>query len=641
MSCLITLCGRLENCIMMIDFKDYASELQRKLNTQLAEFNSVFVKYLSDNDWFGITPKWESGRVMIDPEDFEPFTDRFHLFFQNYTLKTNEKNELLLSILEDRFPDTSGKLKRFYQEYEVSEEIIYYLTDFLVYYLPKDLCIMNDSEVAELLANAYRDMPKQYGIVLCTLFIWLKDTYKTRYSNDYVMSIRKERSDANGAYDMEEYLTLMYFLFNEDYILEHDMYGQAAHSKNHVDTWLFLALHYICALRNSDLVRIAHPRLTMEPAEVLQRVEEETFPDEDARLTLYSITWRLSVLPLTPNKTKRHSGIASVKFCVPESCEVLIGTLFALAEAHRQIKGVPDEEPLIRCISDYDRITRYMGDEIGSLFLEANFRSRSMNKSYMQSVFLLTDDILEHDDVFHVKGYILAALARSHKGSYGDFSASTAVYLKDAKLSGLTPEFVARELFERGVLSFIPSMLLKMITRGDYNKLPVHKQTLLIQQLDLSPGEVEQVVSISNRSKKQAAELVRRFYPDDENRTGSILQTLHRIANGNAVSKQDECLCLITAMKRFCPYSDRSSCIGCEYEISTKSTVFLMVSEYKRLYQLYHQTSDERIKGKYRALIKETVLPAMDELLQCIQEQYGEEALRSLEQMIKEGTANV
>jgi len=41
---------------------------------------------------------------------------------------------------------------------------------------------------------------------------------------------------------------------------------------------------------------------------------------------------------------------------------------------------------------------------------------------------------------------------------------------------------------------------------------------------------------------------------------------------------------------------------------------------------------------KYRTLMKETVLPAIDELLQCIKEQYGDNALKSLEKIIKENT---
>lgn len=620
----------------MIDFKKYASYLQEQLHIEMLDFNSVFMKFLVDNEWFGINPVWHDGVLMIEPNDFQPCYDKIKDFFANYTLEIEDKNSILISMLKSKLLDTTDKLELFYQEYGAPDEIVYYFTDFLLKHLKKDMCIMDDNDVEELLIIAYDELSKQYGDILVSFLRWLKDGFKTIYLNDYFMSKRQDKSVTNEAYDSEEYLELLYCLFNEEYILENDMYVCAAQSKNYVDTWLFLALHFICALRNSDIVRIHHPRLTMKPEEVLKQVIQGDFSDEDSRLTLYSITWRLTALPLTPNKTKKHSGISSIKLCIPESVEVHMGTLFAIAEAHRQLYNIPDDESLIRVISDYDRITRYMGDEIGALFLESNFRTRAVNKSYLQSVFMLTDDILENDDEFNTKGYILAALARSHKGSYGEFATTTAIYLKDAKLSGLTPEFVAMELFERGVLSFIPSMLLKMITDGDYNRLPVHKQTELIQELDLSPSEIESIVAISNKLRAQSAELIEEIMADEDDKRNSILRILHRIGNGNAVSKQDECLCLISAMKKICPYYDKSSCIGCKYEISTKSTVFLMISEYNRLLALFNDTTNERLKEKYKTLIKEIVLPAVDELLQCVQEQYGEEALKSLEKIVME-----
>lgn len=620
----------------MIDFREYANKIKQIYQIEDENYSEKLMHFLVDNNWFGIKPVFEGGVLYVDPSEFEHYLPAIQQFFSSNGMDVSDKNTQLMCQFMDVLPDTASKLQKFYEIYDFPVEVEYYLTSFFLKFLRKDICMLNDNDVEEFVTIVFYELTKQYGDIITFFLSWVKEHYKTKYINGYSMNKRLDTSKQTEAYDIEEYLQLLYCLFNEDYIMDNDMYKSAAQHKNFVDTWLFLSLHFVCALRNTDIVRIAHPRLTMEPEEVLQRVEDGTFPEEDARLTLYSITWRLSVLLLTPNKEKKYTGISSIKLCFPESIEVHMGTLFAVAEAHRQISNIPDDEPLIRIISDYDRITRYMGDEIGALFLESNFRTRAANKSYLQSIYMLTDDILENDDEFNVKGYILAALARSHKGSYGEFATTTAVYLKDAKMSGLTPEFVARELFERGVLSFIPSMLLKMITDGEYTKLPVQKQTELIQQLDLSPKEIENIVATSEKAKKQSTALVRELISETDNSRETILNILHRIGNGNAVSKQNECLCLMSAMKRFCPYSDRTSCIGCKYEISTKSTIFLMVSEYNRLFELYQKSTDERMKNKYKALIKETVLPTMEELLQCVQEQYGDEALKSLEKIVKE-----
>ncbi len=298
---------------------------------------------------------------------------------------------------------------------------------------------------------------------------------------------------------------------------------------------------------------------------------------------------------------------------------------------------MPDDTPLVRCISDYDRITRYMGEEIGSLFLEANFRSRSVNKSYLQAFDMFSDDILGTSGM-QMKGYILAALARSHKGSYGEFARTTAVYLKDANFSGLTAEFVAMELFERGVLSFIPAMLLKMITGTEYDRLSVQKQTTLIKILDMTPNEVEEIVKISETAQNKAKQTVVRVLGAENNQKDELIQILHNIGSGMAVSKQNECLCLMTALHKICPYADRKQCIGCEYEISTKATVFLLVSEYNRMLSLYENTKDTLTRNKYKTLLKKHILPSLDEILQCTGEQYGDKAREMFEEIIRENT---
>ena len=78
----------------------------------------------------------------------------------------------------------------------------------------------------------------------------------------------------------------------------------------------------------------------------------------------------------------------------------------AFCEAHFQLQ-IPynAENPLIRRIKTYEKITSYMGEEIGNLFLERNFSSRSANKSYLQSVAMLADDVLEEKSELNIKGY--------------------------------------------------------------------------------------------------------------------------------------------------------------------------------------------------------------------------------------------
>lgn len=609
----------------MVDFRDFVSELMSKAPPSEKNNIHAVISFFVDNDWFGDKPAFKDGHVLLDDTQVQLYTDPLRSF-----LSENRNISVLLEKLTAKLPITAKNLQEFSKDLSLPATALYFLLDFILFRLEKELFLHDDNEIVTLLSFATMDMTKAHGDLLTFFLAWLLKKKKTRFKRNYVMEKRYTMELQSQAYSFDEYLELMYYLFNEAYIESNEMYSQAAASKNFTDTWLFLSLHFICSLRYTDLKRIYHPDLPYPPEEVLQRIHDGTFSGTDCKLVLLSITTRMCLLPFVPNKTAAASGIASVKFHIPASCENHFGMLFALAEAHFQLAGA--DGPLIRNISSYEDINRYMGEEIGNLFLFSNFRPRSATKSYLQAIDLLADDILdEQTEGPSIKGYLLAALARSHKGSYGEFAATTFEYLKDAKLSGLTPEFVAFELLERGALSFVAADLLKIITGNAFSRASVSTQTALIKELRLRPREIEGIVSAVSKGKAQAQKTVSSLIASD----ADVLNILHRIGSGEAFAKIPESLCLITACGKLCPYSDRKHCVGCEFEVSTKSTFYLMLSEYKRLKLLYGQASSSHEKEKYVKIVRAVLLPKLDEMLSCIKETYGDATFSEYEEILK------
>ena len=613
----------------MIDLKLYINNLFNSISEPQNKDMNDIVLFLQSNDWFGMKPTLTNGSVMLTDEQVATFTEPLIYFLSNESTTT-----VLLNKLDEQYPYTSKHFQTFCKNQELDEDSIFYITDFLLYRLDRELPFYDDNAAIELVKYATSDLIKGHGDYLTFFMSWLRDKIKTNYHHDFIMDKRYTMDIQNEAYEFDEYLSLLYYLFNEDYIEENDMYQKAADSMNYTDTWLYLSMHFICSLRLTDLERIYHPDLMYSPEEVIEKIRNDEFNDNDAQMILLSITTRMCVLPMNVHKTDGTSGVGSVKFHVPSSCETHFGKLFALAEAHRQLNGKRDI-PIIRKINTYQEITRYMGAEIGSLFLESDFRSRSATKSYLQSIYMLSDDILDDGKTdSNVKGYILAALARSHKGAYGEFANTTLEYLKDAKFSGLTPEFVAFELLERGVLSFIPSILLKMLKGNEYERLSVSNQTKLHKELDLTPREIDTTITVVDQGIRQAELAVKEIISSNTD----IMTVLHRIGSGQAFSKESECLCLSTALGEPCPFANKRQCVGCKYEISTKSTMYLMISEYNRLKNLYSNVNNDIEKKKYKKLITKIILPKIDEMLYCIQKDYGQEVFEQYETMIKEYT---
>ena len=616
---------------MAVDLKSYLEKILIELGVDTLKNREKVSGFLLDNDWFGVSINLEN--YTITDEDAKVLKNHIKDYFM-----TPPGVESMGVIFAKRFPSTSDLFTQFSKEQKLSKINRFYLLDFLAYYLTKDLFLYSNTDVEKLVEVATEVLTKTLGDNLIQFIKWLLDKGVTHYRVSFEMTKRYTIESINGAYELDEYLQLMYYLFNEEYITSNNMYFKAADSKNYADAWLYLALHFICALRTTDLLRLGHPKLTRKPKEVLEAVASGTWSSSEARRTLLSITTRLTYLNITPNKTNRTSNVTQLKFQVPESCQVLIGTLLAICEAHYQI-GSPysskTSNALIRRISTYEQISNYMGDEIGNLFLERNFSSRSANKSYLQSVAMLADDILEEKSELNIKGYFLAALARSHKGEFNEFAQTTTTYLKDTQLGQLKPEMVAKELFERGVLSMIPSMLLTIVTRGKYKELSPNQQTKMIKSLDLTPSEIEKTLELSIRADLRSQQALKTLI---ENNVGAdqLLTVCHRIGNGEAFSKQGESMCLLSALGKLCPYDDRQHCVGCQYELQTKSTLLLLIGEFNRLNKQYTKLKNDLERGKVRAILEKQIKPCLTEMLQALSEQYGEDVLSDYEDIIKE-----
>ncbi|HEN8934290.1 TPA: hypothetical protein U9D33_000558 [Streptococcus agalactiae] len=614
---------------MVVDLKNYLERILVELGAATIKHREKVSGFLLDNEWFGVSINLDD--YTISEKDAEVLKNHI----KDY-LTTPPGIKSMEGIFSKKFPSTSELFVQFAEQEKLSETNRFYLLDFLAYYLTKDLFLYSDAEVETLVEVATEVLTKSQGNILIQFIKWLLNKGVTRYRVSFEMTKRYTIESANGAYELDEYLELMYYLFNENYIIKNDMLCKAANSKNYADTWLYLGLHFICALRSTDLERLGHPKLTREPLEVLEAVVDGTWSSSEARRTLLSITTRLTYLNLTPNKTKNASNVAQLKFHVPESCQVLIGTLLAICEAHFQLQ-IPynAENPLIRQIKTYEKITSYMGEEIGNLFLERNFSSRSANKSYLQSVAMLADDVLEEKSELNIKGYFLAALARSHKGDFNEFAQTTTTYLKDAQLGQLKPEMVAKELFERGVLSMIPSMLLTIVTRGKYKKLSPSQQTQMIKSLDLTPIEIEKTLELSIRADSRSQQALKTLVENNVD-PEQLLTICHRIGNGEAFSKQGESMCLLSALGKLCSYDDRQHCVGCQYELQTKSTLLLLIGEFNRLNKQYQKLKNELERGKVRAILEKQIKPCLTEMLQALSEQYGEAVLSDYEDIIKE-----
>ena len=130
------------------------------------------------------------------------------------------------------------------------------------------------------------------------------------------------------------------------------------------------------------------------------------------------------------------------------------GRIIAIATAHYELS--PQAESFVVPTTNIFLIQQFFGDDFVEACERKNFSGRRANKALLQSVEFAGR---QHEQLQPMVAYHLDSIMRSHKLSYGRPSDTTATYLKDATFTGLTPEFVAYQMFERGVC-----ILLELIT---------------------------------------------------------------------------------------------------------------------------------------------------------------------------------
>lgn len=601
------------------------------VNNDNEELRDELIDFLSNNKWFGYKLMLKDEEVFIDDDFIAKHDKIIRQFIKENQADDCEKLNISLNLIHENFPATAAILKEFLlMSSKDVENIDDHNKNFIVRYLlnnlSNEITKISNVEAKSLVEDSLNYLSLTNAQVLCRFLIYTKQYHKVLYTNDF--EIEKESLPDNDAYEVDEYCRILYHMFHPEYIDDNNMYYKAANSKNYIDTWLFISLHFICALRNSDLVEMPHPILPYEPEKILEDVSNDNFAIEHSLFVLQ--TFIENIGNRKPNKTKSHN-VSDIKFFVPKSVEEHIGKLLAIAESWYQLERC--EGPLIKVVTRYKDICTNMGEEIGDLFLDSNFHTRKANKSYMQMIEVLTDSVIGVNEDFNVKGYMLVSLARSHKGSYGKFAQTTIKYLKDQKMTGYSPEFVAKELFERGVLSYIPKMLLSMITEKESDKFDIHTQTKMIEELSLSPLETEQTVTLSETTSSKANELVKSLLTSNDEK--AIIEIIHKIANGEAVSKNEGAFCLLTACKLPCIKPLNRNCSICEYDVLTKETLFKLINEKDRLLTLYKESNNSLEKEKIRQSAK-IIATKLDEMFTCYKEMYGEEDFSILKNVLKE-----
>lgn len=583
------------------------SRRNSKFRCQIQYDRDNFISFCEGNNW------WEIHHVdckslpldgkkfgyAVYKEDAEILMKHIQIWIWGYQQPANIKFGIVIDALTNKYPETAKKLLEFEAKHHTADAALIDMAQLLYVFLSSELHLMSSEEIENTIVSRFS---AESTIIACeTLFKFL---HFGKYSNRIFTANRTGIEVDTTAYAVEEFGIMICHIVNDNTIAHKDLIAKAVGNKRYADLWLYVALHIFAAWRTSDFIRMVAPILPYAPEETLEKVKNHELTQAEAiniaEYFIVSNCLRLS----KPNKTKGTAGVPDLYFHCPQSCLEPFGKILAIATAHYQL--CPTAENFVTPVNDWLAIKRFFGD----IFLEAcgnrAFSGRRANKALLQSVEFQGR---EEDQLPPLVAYHLASIMRSHKINYGSVSETTDIYLHDAAFSGLTPEFVIHQMWERGVCSFIVDAMLRICYEEKYSQLSVAQQTQAIKELGLTPVVVANTLTCVQNSMDRALDIVMAEFQDKE----SIEAALKNMALDNGTGKYPDVFCLLKANGKSCSHKANPDCKGCKFEILTKATLLRYATIYQKLADTTLLSEEEKNRRKY--LCNTVVWPRLVEIL--------------------------
>ena len=617
------------------DFWGYILDIAQKTDSLFVMNNTDranLFDFFDINEWFGtgLNPDQKdfiNGRIRIEADDMivRCIEERLRLWMSAYKRSNGEKYSLLLGYARDLWPVTADAYDRMIRSRKSSDKAeAWQLLDFFLCELTKELDQYRADEIENLVAKAAGVLTTEQENLFSVFWSRIKG------NNDNAIAFRfqphgKSR-EPKEAYTKGAFSKMAYLVFNPSSWQENHLVEKACSNGRHANLWAFISLHFVCGLRDTDIIKLPKPSLPYG-GEVFR---EKVIAGEISEFGRYAreLSYRLTACPFLPYKTRGYPNIPEVKVFIPDALEAPMGMILSIAASYKD--NIKAGDGFIQADRDLVRIEAFFGRDFSVLLGGKNFVSQSANKAYLQGLAMAG----EQDGSSRANGYLIAALARSHKGGIASIPEATEAYLKNAKFNGLEAEEAAWEITQRGVFGFIPHVLLEICYGKDYSRLSIPAQTKVIKELGLKPTVIETIVRLKEKGIAESRKAVSEMVCGKD-----VKEVINRIAGGQAGARNPSSACLMTASGHACRFPENSGCIGCKYEIHTKTGLHLLMKEYARMYRLLQDENG----WKYRALIRETVLPILAEYVSTLREHPGadEESIRMIIERGMEGYAHI
>lgn len=610
------------------DLRDLVSMDDVVLQTMVPEDNgfrpkkfnhrTALLDFCNENHWWNLYHRSSDDCVVASPifgkvlKDSEApdFSKHIQLFLTTFGRKPSEKLALVLHSNEETFPTTAALLSEYFLPFVDAPACAWEMADMLFFALSKRHSEISDLSMEEI-QFIVEDFKRECGVTCCKLLFDFVE--KKVRSSTHIKYSRTGYKRDTSAYSLESFAIINYVCLDPEAWKAERLIDKAINNPVYANLWLFVSGHCVSGIRDNDYSRLPPPWLPDSPEETLAKIRAASENGQDltdilnnARSVTVSFLAKIEDLSLTPHKTENVSNVSPLYFDIPRSCFDSFGIILSIAAAHYYLSAQSSS-----CAKAYEHSGTFISPStdkndcwmfFGPKFVKAcdgiAFSGLRANKAFLQS---REYEYSHQDGASPYVSYALASAMRSHKGGYGKLSETTAIYLRDSSFSGMTPEFVAKQMLERGTCSWVVDRVFATCFGQKYTALTITGKTQVIKDANIDAFELVAIKDLIQAEQDEVANEI----ADVLNSPDAARSFLDRFLSGDAIGKKTGSGCALHASGRTCIYNSRQNCYWCRFEIRSKVSFYHYLREYKRLDGLARSqglTETEQKKNKYLAM---------------------------------------
>ena len=592
-----------------ISLREYAAlHNTERFNGNKARDWKKLLDFLEEKEFFGIeifeTTKLVTGDkqdiLFFQRTDVVMLDNKLCTFFEEYGLTEQQKVQRLLE--NTAKTELKKYLNMFLSEVFFEKTITSSVTEFVRFILQMpDIPKLTDSHITELLKQPMHQATKD---IIINFLNYVKGKRTVKYN---IFTRAKQRSAKSiPAYRDDTYLMIATYIFNADYIAEHNMIKKALDNHLYAEMWLYLAIFFCCGWRAQDVCNgWRYLKLTEKSMfDIRKDTLYEDICNDKLSDEIYINTCKYALGAIDqsgrlPAKTANRNPSPLMAVITP-GLYTFYGLLTLIAESHMLRTGDGYMQPNRASVyQNKIKLRDFFGQPMWDTLGGQNIQSRRLNKDYLQGV----EKAAREQGCGGVMSAAVASYARNHT------SLSTIrAYLQDHRLSGENADMVLYYMMERGVFGFELYQTLITAYPEAMRKLTLKEQNRIIEQMGVTPLQVEE----AEAEVRSILTIQEEFENGNDNAVLQMLKSMYEITQNRGKGKDHGVYCLLRAEEEACRHAEWESCLAncCPFLIFTKIG-------YLPLLQILLKYQSDAKKGNKKAknILQQILIPRYQKIL--------------------------